>query len=326
MSISPAVNELPPLNALRAFETVARLGGVTPAANEMCVTASAVSQQLAKLEKFLGSTLFIRKGRTMLLTETGRDYLTEVSPALQAIGHATAGASRRKERETLTVAAPPSLTCSWILPRLSDFIASYPEYDIRLVDRMTMDPEDRGVDVAFEYRFDADPHFTTRPILDNETIVLASPGYAARHQIDRIEALQGLTLIDTDRRLTSWKSVLANYPWIHEQQLLSLGYSLHAFEAAAHGVGVALGNRINADVSIQAGRLCVPFELDAELLPRLPSYYLSSLPYKAQWGRVVAFTQWLEDILRSEDNSEVASSTIHPVPTIHIPSKFSAGS
>lgn len=297
MNSHSAAAGLPPLNALRVFEAVARLGGVRQASQELYVTPPAVSHQLTKLEEFLGSSLFIRKGRTMLLTETGQDYLTEISPALQAIGRATVVASQRKERETLTVAAPPSLTLNWLLPRLSDFVSKYPEYDVRLVDRMIMDPEERGVDVAFEYRFDANPHCTTRPVLDNETVALASPDYAIRHGLDRIEALQGLTLIDTDRRLTSWKSVLSGYPWVHDQQLLSVGYSLHAFQAAVQGVGVALGNRINADGMIQDGQLCVPFHFDQDMLPPLPGYYLSALPHKARWRRVIAFTQWLDDIL-----------------------------
>lgn len=288
---------LPPLNALRAFEAVARLGGVREAAKELYVTAPAVSHQLAKLEQFLGSPLFIRTGRSMVLTEIGRDYLTEISPALQAIRRATSIAARRKERETLTVAAPPSLTANWLVPRLGNFLVKYPEYDIRLLDRMTINSDERDVDVGFEYRFDASTDFTTKPVLHNEIVALANPEYAQRHHLDGIAALQGLTLIDTDRRLVSWKSILSDYDWINQQQILSVGYSLHAFEAAAKGIGVALGNRINADGKIDSGDLCVPFAFDETLLPPLARYYLSVPPHKQRWQRVVAFTDWLDSIL-----------------------------
>jgi len=293
--------KLPPLHSLRVFEAVARLGGVRQAANELCVTPPAVSHQLAKLEEYLGSPLFIRKGRALLLTETARDYLTEIRPSLQAIGRATAVASQKKNRETLTVAAPPTMTTKWLLPRLSDFFASYPEYDVRLLDRMTLDPEERGIDIAIEYRFEADPHFSSRQLLDDEIVALASPGYVEENKLDSIEGLKGLTLIETERRLNSWKSILSDYGWVRDQRFLAVGYSLHAFEAAAQGLGVALGNRINAEGMLADGQLCIPFEINDSYLPPLPRYYLSVPPHKERWGRVVAFVDWLEMMLLETD-------------------------
>jgi DNA-binding transcriptional LysR family regulator len=286
--------QLPPLPAVRVFEVVARLGSVRQAAQELYVTPPAVSHQLAKLEAHLGATLFIRRGRTLDLTDTGRDFLVEVSPALQAIDRATSIASRRKERDTLTIAAPPTLTTKWLLPRLGDFFAEYPEYDVRLMDRMTLDPDESIIDVAIEYRFDSDPHFSTRHLMPDDMVALANPDYVADHEIDSLASLQGLTLIETERRLTSWKSVISDFDWAKDQRFLTVGYSLHAFDAAAQSLGVALGNRVNAEGMLSAGQLCIPFDIDEELLPPSPSYYVSVPPHKERWTSVVAFTRWLD--------------------------------
>ncbi|MCT7655357.1 LysR substrate-binding domain-containing protein [Oceanimonas sp. NS1] len=70
----------------------------------------------------------------------------------------------------------------------------------------------KGIDIAIEYRFEADPHFKTHQLLDDEIVALASPEYVEKHQLNSIEGLRGLTLIETERRLNSWKSILADFP------------------------------------------------------------------------------------------------------------------
>lgn len=289
------VHKLPPLNALRMFEAVARLGGVRTAANELCVTPPAVSHQLAKLEEYLGSPLFIRRGRSMVLTDVAQDYLKEIKPSLEAIGRATTVASQKKSRDTLTLAAPPSLTKMWLLPRLPDFMEQFPDYDVRLLDRMTFDPDERGVDLAIEYRFEPDPDLVTQQILPDELVVLTTHEFAKKHNLGSLEDLKGLTLIETERRLTSWKTILSEFPWSRRQRYLSVSYSIHAFEAAACGIGVALGNKANAERMIAQGQLCVPFELDNDTLPPVPQYYLSTLAHKERLQKVRDFWGWLED-------------------------------
>jgi LysR family glycine cleavage system transcriptional activator len=79
---------IPPLTALRCFEAVARLGGVTQAARELHVTHSAVSQQIKVLEDAMGVTLFIREARGLRLTEEGRLYALDIRAALRDITQA----------------------------------------------------------------------------------------------------------------------------------------------------------------------------------------------------------------------------------------------
>ncbi|NOD93676.1 LysR family transcriptional regulator [Ruegeria sp. HKCCD4884] len=275
------------------FETVARLGGVRAAAAELNVTPPAVSHQLDKLEGFLGAPLFIRRGRNLVLTEGAHDYLTEVRPGIEAIGRATSVATRQSQREVLTIAAPPTLTAMWLMPKLHGFSELYPDYDIRLLDRMTFNPEERGIDVAIEYRFEADPDLVSLQFLPDELVALTSTDYAEANALHSLDDLKGATLIETERRLTSWKKVLAGRSWLRRQHFFSVSYSLHAFEAAARGIGVALGNRANAERMLAEGRLCIPFELPSETLPPAPRYFLSAVSHRQRQPRVRAFWDWL---------------------------------
>jgi LysR family glycine cleavage system transcriptional activator len=284
-----------PLNAVRVFEAVARLGGVRSAADELGVTPPAVSHQLAKLEDFLGAPLFVRRGRGLELTEAARDYLVEIGPGLEAISRATVSASQRRSREMLTLAAPPSLISTWLIPHLTDFISRYPEYDLRVIDRMTLDPEERGIDIAIEYRFEPDPSFISEIFLKDELVALASPEYVGRNNIRSLEDLRGLNLIETDRRLTSWKSLLSDFSWAAGQCYLYVSYSLHAFEAASRGLGIALGNKANAAHMVNEGRLCVPFELVTSVKSPTPSYFLTTMPHKTHIKKVRIFYDWLSE-------------------------------
>ena len=186
--------KLPPLNALRVFEAVARLGGVRVAAQELCVTPPAVSHQISNLEDFLGSPLFVRRGRSLVLTETAKDYLVEVRPSLEAIARATTVASQRKVRETLTLAAPPTLVAMWLMPRLPEFMRLHPEYDVRIIDRMTFDPEERGIDLALEYRFEPDPDLMSECILKDDVVILATRELADRHKLTSLESYWFLSI------------------------------------------------------------------------------------------------------------------------------------
>ena len=181
----------------------------------------------------------------------------------------------------------------WLMPKLHRFSELYPDYDIRLLDRMTFNPEERGIDVAIEYRFEADPDLVSLQFIPDELVALTSTDYAEANALRALDDLKGATLIETERRLTSWKKVLAGRSWLRRQRFFSVSYSLHAFEAAARGIGVALGNRANAERMLAEGRLCIPFELPSETVPPAPRYFLSAVSHRQRQPRVRAFWDWL---------------------------------
>ncbi|MGE8490631.1 MAG: LysR family transcriptional regulator, partial [Paraburkholderia nemoris] len=123
---------IPPLTALRCFEAVARLGGVTQAARELHVTHSAVSQQIKVLEDSMGVALFMREARGLRLTEEGRLYALDIRMALRDITHATRRAQARPHESELVITTLPSFAQHWLVPRLGSFRDAHPYYRIRL--------------------------------------------------------------------------------------------------------------------------------------------------------------------------------------------------
>ena len=288
------MRSLPPFKALNAFEATARLGGVRAAAEELSVTQSAVSHQLANLENHLRTPLFHRQGKRLVLTDTGRDFLNRISPALDHLEEATFEAANYSRVETLTVSAPPSFLAMWLLPRIGKFSATHETLDLRLLERMTFAPEEESIDCAIEYRLAPDSSTNATQILSDEVVPLAAPDLIRRHPVHCLDDLPRVTLIETERRLISWRAILRDTPSLDTQRFLSVSYSLHAFEAARLGMGVALGNRYNAQRFIDEGSLTIPFHIPDQMKPRTPKYFLTLPEKKEGLGKVRQFCQWLQ--------------------------------
>ena len=288
------MRKLPPMTAVVAFEAVARLGSVRAASDELNVTQSAISHQIAKIEDHLQTLLFHRRSKRLFLTTVGQDYLKMIEPALDGIANASYNAARFAKREILTVAAPPSFIVTWLLPRIDRFLKAHPDLSLRLIDRLTLDLEEKDIDCAIEYRFEASKDLQSVRLLPDEVVILAAPDLLKKHQIRSIESLSGIPLIETERRLISWQAILQSYPWFKMQKILTFSYSLHAFKAAELGLGVALGNRYNAKCYIDENRLCIPFEFEPDIVPPTPRYFISSTMQKCNLPKVAEFSAWVK--------------------------------
>ena len=155
---------LPPLNALRAFEAAARLGSFSAAAQELRVTDSAVSQQVRTLERYLGTRLFKRLPRGLLLTELGSTYLPVLTAGFDRLSEATVRLRSGGVGGLLTVAALPAFASGWLLPRIGRFRERYPRVDLLLkTSRALADFRREDVDVAI--RFGAGTSADTKSIL-----------------------------------------------------------------------------------------------------------------------------------------------------------------
>src|SRR6201994_964493 len=166
---------LPPLNALRAFEASARLGSFTSAAQELRVTDSAVSQQVRALERYLGTKLFKRLPRGLLLTELGTTYLPVLTAGFDRLSEATQRLRSGGIGGLLTVATLPAFASGWLLPRLGRFQERYPRVDLLLkTSRALADFRREDIDVAI--RFGASTSADTKSVflMDEEVFPVAS--------------------------------------------------------------------------------------------------------------------------------------------------------
>lgn len=286
---------IPSIKSVIAFEAVARQGSVKAAAEELCVSQSAISHHLSNLEKELHVRLFHRKNKLLLLTDVGRHYVKQLSPALEIIANASAEAISLVGKEKLTISAPPTLISNWLIPRLKPFLYKNKHLSIIFIDRMEFDPTDKDLDCAIEYRFQQSKDYISTLLIPDEWVPLASLGFIKNNPINSLDDLKGITLIETKRRLVSWQIILSDYAWIKHQRILSFPFSTHAFMAAENGLGVALGNFYNAYDLVNEGKLCVPFVIDPKIIPATPKYFLTISQGKINLPKVEIFSKWIKD-------------------------------
>src|SRR5262245_57743817 len=143
---------LPPLSSLRAFEAAARHLSLTKAAQELHVTAGALSHQIRGLEETLGLKLFERRVRALARTPAGELLYPGLQTGFTQIRDAVNGLNEIGDDRVLVISTPPGLTSKWLVPRLYRFAAAHPEIDVRVsatlsVANFTSD----GVDIAIRY-------------------------------------------------------------------------------------------------------------------------------------------------------------------------------
>ena len=126
---------LPPLNALKAFESAARHLSLKRAAQELSVTPAAISHQVKALEEYIGVRLFHRLNRGLELTPAAREALPKLSAGFDSLAQAVARLRPQPDNGPVTVSVAPSFAARWLMPRLHRFLAAQPDLDVRIVAR-----------------------------------------------------------------------------------------------------------------------------------------------------------------------------------------------
>lgn len=167
---------LPSLAALRTFETAARLGSFARAADELCVTQSAVSHQVRQLEDWFQIQLFERKGRTIELNSKGLELYNVLNSAFADISSACHRLKSSGAGPNLTIAAIPSVATCWLIPRLNEFYKLHPEISVQLIYAMHGGSIDfASVDVAIRYGGQDWPGSQATPFLSGASVPMCSP-------------------------------------------------------------------------------------------------------------------------------------------------------
>ena len=174
--------KLPPMNALRVFEAVSRHGSVSKAADELCVSQGAVSQQIRNLEDHLGRELFDRTANSIELSADGRAFAEVVQSALADIADAAAGVTQIGDSKQLTISTWQGFAIKWLMPNLGQFYERHPETTVALDEstRVVTFRND-GVDAAI--RFGNGPFDGLNSVLlfRPKVRAVANPDYLAKH-------------------------------------------------------------------------------------------------------------------------------------------------
>lgn len=294
------VKRLPPLNALRVFESAARHLSFTRAADELFVTQAAVSHQIKSLEEFLGIKLFLRRNRTLLLTEEGQSYFLDMRDVFLNIQDATERLLARGAKGAITVATLPSFASQWLVPRLNDFNMKHPDIDVMLkaVDMEEGDLTD-DVDVAIFYGKGYGPGLHVDRLFTEYLAPICSPLLLESGKpLNSMEDLKYHTLLH-DQFRDGWKTWVKRFG-LKQVEVNSgpiFSHTMLVLQAAALGQGIALGHTLLARPEIAAGRLIYPFE---EKLESKHSYYLVCQQAQAELGKIVAFREWLMSKVHEE--------------------------
>jgi LysR family glycine cleavage system transcriptional activator len=254
--------KLPPLNALRAFEAAARLGSFSAAALELRVTDSAVSQQVRTLERYLGTKLFKRLPRGLLLTELGGTYLPVLTSGFDRLSEATARLRTSGLGGLLTVATLPAFATGWLLPRISRFTQRHPRIELLLkTSRALADFRREDVDIAI--RFGSGSEMRCVVLFGEDVFPVASPTLVPFGRLPmKVADIRSLPLLhDVDAH--------PRQPWLDwnrwferagveppaSQRGLQFTDSIVLISAAVAGLGVALGRGPNIEGLLARGQL-----------------------------------------------------------------------
>ena len=277
------------LNGIKAFEAAARTGSFAAAGAELSVSAAAVSRMVHLLEQRLGVALFERKANRLAVTPAGRAYQSGLTPIFDALASLTAQVAAPSNVRVLTVGVGPTFAMRWLIPRLADFRKEAPGIDVRITTGGAAAPF--GDDWSCGIKLgDGDwPGLVAEPLFAADLVPVCAPRLA--QQLKRPADLRGASLLRVAHSPDDWPLWLkaAGVARITARGLEFQFYG-QALQAAADGLGVAMGIRPYIDDDLAAGRLVAPFELT---VPKGMRWYLAYRGFQTEQRDFAAFRRWI---------------------------------
>lgn len=300
-------NALPPLTALRSFESAARHLSFKNAAKELHVTPAAVSQQIRALEDFVGQPLFRRLTRALELTEAGAEAAPILQEAFDLIERAAATMREVPDKRLIVVSVAPSFGAKWLVPRLHRFQALHPEFDLRIdaTDNNANFTTD-GVDIGIRFGRGVYRNLRSTLILKETVFPVCSPALLnGAHPIRSPQDLAHHPLIHVQ-----WNNLSDAAPswhmWLKAMGVVGVDadrgprFTIDdmTVQAAVQGQGVALASATLVTAELESGRLVRLFPGTTFAAPEL-AYYMVLPEAKMAEPRIRAFHDWvLQEVAR----------------------------
>ncbi|WP_370154063.1 LysR substrate-binding domain-containing protein [Ferrovibrio sp.] len=315
---------LPPLLALRAFESAARHLSFSKAAEELCVTQSAVSRHIKNLEETFECELFLRRGRAVILSAEGKQLYERISIGFSLIEEGSKQLLNRRNDSVLRLNVLPTLGMRWLAPRLHRFSQYYPDAEIHLISSIeAVDFNDNQVDVAirvgkFEGESENESFCHAKHAGDETGADLAKIDLEMLADVEGIEGqrlfadklvavcnsrlltppsrpedLVKFPLITTLTRASAWDDWcrIGGLPPIAARKKLSFGHFFMSLQAALEGKGIAVLPEVLIEQELALGNLQSLFHKAASA----GEYYLLYRKREAESRKVRLFRQWLTE-------------------------------
>jgi LysR family glycine cleavage system transcriptional activator len=277
------------LNGIKAFEAAARSGSFSGAGAELNVSAAAISRMVHLLEQRLGVALFERKANRLAMTAAGRAYQNGLTPIFDALASLTAQVTAPSGVRVLTVGVGPTFAMRWLIPRLADFRKEEPDIDVRITTGGAAAPFGDDWSCGIKLGDGEWPGLVAEPLFAADLLPVCAPRLRAK--LKRPGDLRGPSLLRVAHALEDWPlwlkaagsaRVTARGPQFQ--------YYVQALQAAADGLGVAMGIRPYIDDDLAAGRLVAPFALT---VPKGMRWYLVYRSFQTEQRDFAAFRRWI---------------------------------
>lgn len=302
----------PPLKGLRAFEAAARHLSFKKAADELGVTATAVSHAVHGLERYCEAELFRRRPRPLSLTSAGERLFPVLRDAVQSVGDTVRSLRDARRLAPLRITTTNAFAARWLLPRLPSWRELHPEIRLDVIGTdVVLDLLAGEADVAIRYgrSIPEDPRLESTALARDTFHVVASPGLIGPRPLPLSPAtLLELPIIEagwppSDLEAPTWgrwekEARLRNglVPELAGRASMSFAEELHAIEAAITGQGVAICSDVLVGADLAAGRLLRLSDV------HLPGYTFHAVvrTSSSRTAPVRAFLEWLQQTVASE--------------------------
>lgn len=289
------MQRLPPLNALQVFLVVARHRSFTRAAEHLCLTQGAVSRQIQLLEEHYGFQLFKRLPKGLVLTVEGEILLPVVRESFARIDEVSSRLTRKRNDLALKV---PTCAMRWILPKIMQFQAEYPEIQIQLTTttQHNVDFQRDAFDAAIVYGKPSGDDIHSMLLFDEQlTPVCAPQAMEGSRALVTPEDLAHHTLLHPTRDHRDWDMWLkfAGVEGVDADSGQNFETLDSAMNAAAHGFGVAIGDCALVREDIEMKRLVIPFDI---MVATGQSYYLAYPDCVADLQKIQLFRGWIAGV------------------------------
>jgi LysR family transcriptional regulator, glycine cleavage system transcriptional activator len=245
--MKPLFKQLPPLQTLTFFEAAARFGSFTKAADELCVTQSAVSKQLKILEDHLGTEVFHREHRQVMLTPAGQELYTDVKVLLYELAETNNRIRSRISSKSLTIVSTVAVANYWLFPRIARFNTEHPDVNINIYATDEINEElCRKSDLGILYGNNEWQHPLTSHYLYRERIYPICSAELQLPPLNSPEELLQLRIIHLDPlkwRWLNWSDWFSTFGINYQMPSNALIFNQLplAIKATVQGMGVTLG-------------------------------------------------------------------------------------
>lgn len=275
---------------MRAFEAAARHLSFKSAAEELCLSPSAISHQIRALEDYLATTLFHRDGNRVSLSKTGRAYAGRLTELLDHLAHSTERV-RSPAKQTVRVLTTPGFAARWLVPRLARF-SSPDAVRLRIAEGApSIDFASNDADVVIQWRADSAPGISVWPLLHSARYPVAASDYVERNQIRQPRDLLRATLFrdETDDMWAEWFRAAGI-----TEQAPNDGPAYpnceYATTAAEAGIGVSLAYDAVVRDTVSEGRLLRLFDT---VTPPFTIYAVACEAGRQDEPFIRKFREWL---------------------------------